>query len=146
MSATLRLTTAELIANPASREAPLTFQAYSGNGLIQIDDFGTEDEREDAAMVVAIESLPAAPLSPPPGTVLNVSLSNLEPLQSAVGNSSFFGVRTITEDFVSFQVHSRENGNRARTPTLEVEFVPEPRTGLMLALGFLSLVGLCRRD
>lgn len=139
MSATLQLTLAETIANATSSEAPLVFQGYPGNGQIQVDDFGTAEERISTLTVVANETLPAVPLSPLPGTMLSFSFTNLEPLQDAVGNSRFFGIRTLTEDFASFQVHSRENGNGARNPTLQIEFVPEPPANVMLLAGLLAL-------
>jgi hypothetical protein len=134
-SATLKVTTAGLISNTGPT-ADVSFHGYTADGAITEADHALNS----AATLVASETYPTGGAGVPIGTVLDIDLVDLMPLQDAVG-SDYFGVRSETVNFVSFSVHSLETGNStAMVPTLEVTFVPEPSTALLAALGMLGVL------
>ena len=108
-SATLNLRTSNLITNTNS-ESEVEFFVLTGNGVLEIADQGA------AATSVATEIFATGT---PADTDLEVDFTSVAVLNSVIsdGNSDdYLTVRTETENFVLFLVHSLESTDTAAVP------------------------------
>lgn len=136
LSATLQLTTDGLISNTGP-SADVNYFAFVGDGAITENDH----ELNTVGTQVAADTYATGGSGVPIGTVLDVDFADLTPLQDAVTNGdSFLAIRSQTVNFVTFNVDSLENTEGDLVPTLVVEFVPEPATAVLLALGALAII------
>lgn len=133
----LKVTTAQLISNTGP-EAPITFSAFTGDGLIN----ETDHELNTTGTEIGTETYATGGSGPAVGTLLMIDFDTVVPFQTAYDDiSDFVTVRSQTVNFVNFGVHSLDTTTSGvLLPTLSVEYVPEP-SSLML----LSLVGLLIR-
>lgn len=134
-SATLKLMTIGLVSNTGPT-ADVGFYGYTGDGAVT----DADHELNLAGTQVAAETYDTGGAGVPIGTTLEIVLTDLTPLQDAVG-SAYFGIRSQTVNFVTFSVHSLETTNTAAlVPTLEVMYVPEPSAAMLLGLGATALL------
>lgn len=134
-SATLKLMTIGLVSNTGPT-ADLSFYGYTGDGAVT----DADHQLNLTATQVATETYNTGGSGVPIGTTLDIVLTDLTPLQDAVG-SAYFGIRSQTVNFVTFSVHSLETTNTAAlVPTLEVMYIPEPSAAMLLTMGALTLI------
>lgn len=137
--ATLYLTTAGLVSN-TSGTADISFYGYTGDGAITEDDHGNLTP----ATQIAAETYATGGSGVAIGTELMIPLTDLAPLQAAYDDagSDYFALRSETVSFVTFTVHSLENtvSTADVDPRLEITYVPEPASLVMLGLPLLWLL------
>ena len=115
-SATLQLRTSQIITN-TNGNSPVEFFAFTGNGVLEISDQGA------AATSFAMEVFATGT---PANTDIEIEFDSVAILNNILtdGNSdSFMTVRSETENFVLFRVHSLEATDSAAVPaTLVVTY------------------------
>ncbi len=142
MSAELQFRTATTISNLGSASAPVDFFGFTGDGVVDITDDGA------AATLLASESFVVGTA---PDTDLTISISDLTPINSVLGDAiatDFFAIRSEVENFVTLRVDSLESTDLNAAParlrlTYNTTAVPEPSSLAMM--GMLSAGYLIRR-
>lgn len=139
--ADILLRTGGLVSQVGTNPAPVSFMAFSGNGMLDLLDF------DAVATVLAEVDLRGtgnnADLVIPAGT--------LAPFQNALDDADptdFVTLRTETVNFVSFQVDSLETTATDAVPArlrLTYTPVPEPASALLFLIGGLGMLAKRRR-
>ena len=141
-SASVELTTASLISN-TNDTAAVKIYGFGSDETIRPNDF--DQPASEASLLLATETFPTgATNSPPINTVLTIPFTNLSPLEITRSGNQTLMLRSETENFVTFRIHSLENELDQRGATLVVKTVPEPDSSLFFA-AIISIACLRRR-
>ena len=141
-SATLKLTTSRFISNTGGNPGEISVYGFTGDGSITTADFGTDP---NPAATTSFGSFPSGvgAGSTPSGSILDFDFSELTSITAAnASGSDIMGLRTQTISFVDFQIAAMEHPTLTG-PTLEVTYIPEPSSVLLLTLA--GLAGLKHR-
>ena len=139
--ATLQLTTSRFISNTGGT-ADISVYGFTGDGSVTVADFGTDPNPGDTTSSGSFATGTGAG-STPTGTTLEFDFTELATINAAnQSGSDFMGLRTQTVNFVDFRIAALENEDFA-PPTLEITYIPESGTALLVALG--AIIGIRRR-
>ncbi|MEJ6635921.1 MAG: PEP-CTERM sorting domain-containing protein [Akkermansiaceae bacterium] len=142
-SATLKLTTSRFISNTGGNPGEISVYGYTGDGLITTADYGIDPNPASTTSFGSFPSELVGNGGTPSGSILEFDFSEFSTITTAnASGSDIFGLRTQTISFVDFQVAAIEHATLT-APTLEITYVPEPSSALLVALG--ALAGLGRR-
>ena len=139
--ADILLRTSSLVSQIGTNPAPVSFMAFSGNGMLDLLDF------DAVATLLAEIDLRGTSNN----TDLVIAAGSLTPFQNALDDTDstdFVTLRTETVNFVTFQVDSLEATAADALPArlrLTYTTVPEPASALLCVIGGLGLMARRKR-